>query len=146
MRTHLVVVLPPVFDHSLGLLQCVKDFTVEQFIAQLAIEAFAIAILPRASWLDVSGLGSDGSNPLSKSDGDKLRAVIGTNVCGNAARYEQIAERLDHIGCLQFPRDTYRQALSTELVDDAQHPECLSIMGTVRDEVIGPDMVGALRA
>src|SRR4249920_3751688 len=35
MWTHLVVVLPPVFDHDLSLLQCVKDFTVEQFVAQL---------------------------------------------------------------------------------------------------------------
>ena len=59
---------------------------------------------------------------------------------------EQIAERLDDIGCLELPCDTDRQALAGELVDDAQHPERLSIVGAVGDEVIGPDMVGALRA
>ena len=44
---------------------------------------------------------------------------------GMPREYEQIAERLDHVGCLQLPCDTYRQALSSELVDDAQHPERL---------------------
>jgi len=68
--------LPPDFDHDLCLLQCVEDFTVQQFVAQLSVEAFAIAIFPRASWLDVSGLGSDGSDPFSKSNGDELGAVI----------------------------------------------------------------------
>jgi len=33
-----------------------------------------------------------------------------------------------------------------ELVDQAQHPELPSIMGPVLDEVMGPDMVGALGA
>jgi hypothetical protein len=47
---------------------------------------------------------------------------------------------------LTFPGDTYRQVFSGELVNDAQHPERLSIMGAVRDEVVGPDMVGTLRA
>ena len=34
-----VVVLAPAFDQDLGLLQRVEDFPVEQFIAQLAVEA-----------------------------------------------------------------------------------------------------------
>ena len=32
-----------------------------------------------------------------------------------------------------------------ELVDDAQQPERLAIVGAVGDEVIGPDMVWPLR-
>ena len=61
-------------------------------------------------------------------------------------RDEQLAEGLDDIGSLEFPRHTDRQALTAELVDDAQHPERLSIVGTICDEVIGPDMIGTLRA
>ena len=45
----------------------------------------------------------------------------------------------------ELPGDTDGQALAGELVDDAQHPERLSIVGAVGDEVIGPDMVGTLR-
>src|SRR6478735_7834826 len=106
--------LPPDFDHDLRLLQCVEDLAVQQLVAQLSVEAFAIAIFPRASRLDVGGLGSDSGDPFSESKGDELGAIIWTNVCGNAARYEQIAERLDHVGCFQLPCHTYRQALSCE--------------------------------
>jgi len=73
---YLVVMLPPVFDYDLRLFQCVEDFAVEQLVAQLSIEAFAIAILPRASRLDVGSVGSDGCNPFSESNGDELRTVI----------------------------------------------------------------------
>jgi hypothetical protein len=85
MRTHRVVVTPPVFDHDLCLLQCVEDFTVEQFITQFAVEALAIAVLPRTARLDVSGLGSDRGDPFAKSNGNKLRAIVLTYVYGNAS-------------------------------------------------------------
>ena len=68
--------LPPAFDHDLCLLQCVEDFAVEQFVAQLSVEAFAISILPRAARFDVSGPGSDGRDPMSKGNGDELGAIV----------------------------------------------------------------------
>jgi hypothetical protein len=52
MWAHVVVMLSPIFDHGLSLFQSVEDFAVQQFIAQLSVEAFAVAILPRASGLD----------------------------------------------------------------------------------------------
>ena len=66
----------PVLDHDLSLLQCVEDLAIEQLIAQLAIEAFAIAVLPWTSRLDVSGFGADGGDPIPERLGDKLRAVV----------------------------------------------------------------------
>jgi hypothetical protein len=68
--------LPPDFDHDLRLFQCVEEFTVQQFVAQLAVEAFAIAVLSRASRRDVGGVGANGGDPFSESKGDELRAVI----------------------------------------------------------------------
>jgi hypothetical protein len=68
--------------------QCVKDFTVEQLMRQLSVEAFAKAILPRTAPLDVSGLGSDSGDPNSQRPGDKLRVVVGTNVNRDAPRGE----------------------------------------------------------
>ena len=91
MWTHGVVVAPPVFDHDLGLLQCVEDFTIEQLVTQLAVEALAIAILPRTTRLDVSGPGSDRGDPFPKSNGNKLRAVVGAYVSRNAPRDKQFA-------------------------------------------------------
>lgn len=76
MRALRAVVVPPAFDDDLSLLEGVEDFTIEQFIAQLGVEALSIAILPGAAGHDVSGLGTDGSNPVSHGLGDKLMAVI----------------------------------------------------------------------
>ena len=113
---------PPVFDHDLCLLQCVEDFSVEQFIAQFAVEALAIAVLPRTSGFDVSRPGSDGRYPLAKSQGDELRAIVGANVRRNAPRDKQVAERFNDIGRLELPRDTDGQTFAAELVDDADLP------------------------
>jgi hypothetical protein len=49
------LVAAPVFDHDLGVHQCVEDLAVAQFIAQLAVEALAVAILPWTARFDVSG-------------------------------------------------------------------------------------------
>ncbi len=70
MRAHRIVIVPPAFDHDLGLLECVEDLSVEQPIAQLAVETLAIAILPRTARLDVRGLGSNGDDPIPQRLGD----------------------------------------------------------------------------
>ena len=75
MRANGVVVPSPALDDHLGLLQRVKDFTVEQFIAKLRVEAFAIAVLPRAAWFDVGGFDSNGCEPLADGLGDELWAI-----------------------------------------------------------------------
>jgi hypothetical protein len=48
----LIVLFSPLFNRYSCLLQSVKDLTVKQFIPELSIEAFAIAILPGTSWFD----------------------------------------------------------------------------------------------
>jgi len=142
--THGVVVASPIFDHDLGLLECVEDLAVEQFIAQLAVEALAIAILPRAARFDVGGLGSNSGDPISECFGNELRSVVGADVGRNAARDKQLAQGFDDVGGLELPCDPYGQALTGELVDDAQNPERLSVVGAISNEVIGPDVVGPL--
>jgi hypothetical protein len=71
-------------------LQRVKDFTVEQFVAELRVEALTIAVLPWTAWLDVGGLGSNGSNPLADGFGDELRPIVGANVPRDSAQDEQV--------------------------------------------------------
>ena len=43
-----VVVVAPLFDEDLGFLEAAEDFGIEQLVPQLAVEAFAIAVL---GWL-----------------------------------------------------------------------------------------------
>jgi hypothetical protein len=44
---------PPGFDQRSGLSQGVEDLTIEQFVAQRAVEGLAVSVLPWAAWRDV---------------------------------------------------------------------------------------------
>jgi hypothetical protein len=52
MWSPLVIELTPLLDGHLGLGAAAKPFSIQQFIAQLAIEAFDEAVLPRAAGRD----------------------------------------------------------------------------------------------
>ena len=41
--------MSPLLDHQFGLLERVEDFTVEQLVSELGMEAFVEAILPGAA-------------------------------------------------------------------------------------------------
>src|SRR5918998_399959 len=71
-------------------------------------------------------------------------AVIGAAVARHAAQDEEVGEDIDHVRGLELASDPNRQALVRELVDDVEHAVLPSVMGAVLDEVVGPDMVGAL--
>jgi hypothetical protein len=43
-----VVVLAPLFDQHLGFLERVEHLAVQQLVAELAVEGFDVAVLPRA--------------------------------------------------------------------------------------------------
>lgn len=42
-----IVVLTPLLDDNLCFLQRVEDFTVEQFVPEAGVEAFAVPVFPR---------------------------------------------------------------------------------------------------
>jgi hypothetical protein len=54
-----------------------KRSRVEQLVTQLRVEAFAIAVLPRAAWFDVSRLGSNRCDPILHGGRCKFGAIIG---------------------------------------------------------------------
>jgi H+/gluconate symporter-like permease len=53
VETNLIVVVTPIFDDHPGFVQRIENFTVEKFVAKHRFEAFAIAVFPWASWLDI---------------------------------------------------------------------------------------------
>ena len=59
-----VVVISPVFDDDLSLLQRVEDLAIEELVPQLSIEALVVAVLPRTAGLDVEGLYIDPAEPI----------------------------------------------------------------------------------
>ena len=56
MGTNSIILFPPLLDQYLGLFQCIKDFSVEQLISELAVEQFVVTIFPRAARLNIQGL------------------------------------------------------------------------------------------
>ena len=76
MRSHGVVVPPPLLDHDLGLGEGVEDFAVEQFIAKLAVKGLHVAVFPRTARFDVGGLGTDRGNPFAQRSSYELRPII----------------------------------------------------------------------
>ena len=64
----------------------------------------------------------------------------------DAARDERIRQDIDHVDRLELAGDPDRQAFMGELVDDVEHAEPASLVGAILDKVVGPDVVGMLRA
>lgn len=65
----------PALDDDLRLGKAVEDFPVEKLIAQLRVEALAVAVLPWAARLDVGGPGANGGDPVPRRIGHELGAI-----------------------------------------------------------------------
>jgi len=146
VRPHGVVVPAPAFDDDPGFGEGEKDFAVEEFATQSRIEAFDEAILPRAAWRDIGGPGADRGNPFPDGSGDELGSIVRANMLRRATQDEQVGQDIDDIGGVQLAIDSDRQRLVRELVDHVQHAILPSVMGSILDEVVGPDVVGPLGA
>ena len=80
-----VVMVPPSFNDDLCFTQGIEDFAVQQFNPHSPVEAFAVPVLPGLSRLNVGGLCSDSSDPVSERLSDKLWTVVRPDVGGNTA-------------------------------------------------------------
>jgi len=141
-----VVVVTPLFDEDLGFLEAAEDFAIEKLVPQLAVEAFAIAILPGAARLDVEGFGPHACQPAPDDLRGHLRPVIGSDVFGDTAYQHRVRHGLQDTQAIDPPGDPDRQALPSELVDQRHQPHLAAIVGLGLHKVIGPDMVAPLRA
>jgi hypothetical protein len=75
MRPHFVIMPPPAFDDDLCLLERIEYLSVQQFVAELRVEALSVAVFPGAAGLDIGGLGPDGSDPILHGLGDELGPI-----------------------------------------------------------------------
>jgi hypothetical protein len=92
-----VVVPAPLFDQNLRLLQCVEDFSVQQLIAQLTVEALVVTVLPWRSRLDEQGLHTDPCQPVSDSNCRELAAIVRADMIRRTVPGEQLSQAREHI-------------------------------------------------
>ena len=138
--------LSPVFDDDLRFLECVEDFAVEQFVTEFRVEALAIAVFPWTARHDVGGFGTDCCDPLPKCFGDELRAIVRTNMGGDAAQDEEVGKHVDNIDCLQLSLAPDGDAFPRELINHVEHADFPAVVRPVLDKVVGPDMIWVFRS
>ena len=136
----------PAFDHDLRFTQRVEDLAVEQLVAQAGVEALHVPVLPWAAGRDVGRSGTHRGDPVLHCLGDELWPVVRPDVSGHAAQDEEVGQNLDHISGFQFAIDADRQAFMGELVDHVEHAVPPSVMGSILDEVVRPNVIAVLRA
>ena len=148
MGPHRVVVPPPTLDEHLGLQERVELLSGQELVAEPAVEALAIAVLPRAAWFDEQGFHANLGEPLTHLLGRKLRAAgtdaqrwSAADILRYAAADKQVAQSLQYVLALKLPRHVDRQALTCVLVDQGQHTESTAVARSIGDEVIAPDVI-----
>jgi hypothetical protein len=63
---------------------------------------------------------------------------------GNAAQDEEIRQSIDHVDGLEPAGHADGQALMGKFVDNVEHADPTPIVGSVLDEVVGPDVIAVL--
>src|SRR5664280_477313 len=144
MRPQAVVEPPPARDDDLRLLERVEELTVQQFVTQLAVERFDVAVLPGAAGLDEQGGDPEVTEPFAHRLGDELRAVVGADVLGDAVLEEEVSERPEHVVSGHAALHADREALARVLVDHGEQAQLAAIVGGLGHEVVGPHVVTVL--
>jgi len=140
MRPIGVVMPSPGFDQDFRFAQIIEDFPRQQLVAKFGIETLAIAIFPWAARLDIERLHADLAQPIAQGRGYELRAIVRADMLGWTMMDEQLAQRVENVPRVEFPRHTDRQALAGEFIDHTQHAKHLAVMCAVLDEIVRPDM------
>ena len=121
-----------------------EDLSVEQFVAESAVERLAVAVLPWTAGLDVVGRDAGGRKPLLDFVRNELWAIIGSNVGRRAVRLDQSLEHGDDIAPSDVEGDENGQALSSEVVDHRKNLDLPAVVETIEQEVVAPYVILSL--
>lgn len=108
MRSNGAVLPPPLLDHHPCLVEAIKYFTVEQLIAQIAVEALAVSVLPRAAWFDIEGCETRMKPRLFERISGRLHLTPEANVLFQRVaevhdRLEAIEQLMDDLAAGRYP-------------------------------------------
>ncbi len=140
-----VVLVPEAVGEVSGLGERCEDLDVQQLVRQLAVEALDVGVLPGTAGLDEERSGVDAAEPSAHFGSDKLRAVVRADVPWDAALDDDLGQLIDDVTRRDVPCSVQAQALSGVFVDHRQDLDATAVGRSVHDEVVGPDVVGALR-
>ena len=142
-RTDVVVVATPDFDHDAGLDTIAEPLRRQTLVAELAVEALVVAVLPKFARVDERSLHLCLCEPIQDRVADEFGPVVRTQEPRRTVLGDQAREHFDHAGRTDRAPDIDRQTFASEFVDDGQAFETLPIGAGVEHEVVGPNVVGA---
>ena len=87
----------PSLDENLSLVERRELLTFKQLVAELGVEALAIAIFPWASRLDIECLHTDPTEPVAHVASDELRAIVGSDMLRRPVSDEEIGQALEDV-------------------------------------------------
>ncbi len=96
MRANFVVMAAPALDDRLGLRPRPEPFETQALVAELAVEAFGDAILPRLAGLDQRRIDALRNDPGQERLRHELRAVVAAQEDRCTALAHQARQHLDH--------------------------------------------------
>ena len=145
VRADVVVFVAEGPPDALGLEEVGKQFAVEAFVAEAAVEALVDSVLPGAAGLDEAGLDARQGEPFLQEAGNKLRAVVAAHVTGRSVKRDQGGERRDDLAGAHPTAGYDIEAVVAVLVDDRQELHRVAALGGVEDHVDAPDVVDRVR-
>lgn len=116
-------------------------FAVEAFVAQGAVKALDMPILPRAAGFDIERLDPAPDQPLLEHSGDKLRAIVTADVLGQPSFAFQPFHRRDQVMGRQLAGHVQLQALPAVFIQDRQNAQPASVVRAICHEVPRPDVI-----
>ena len=141
----MIVIQPPLINHKSCFSQTQKQFPVEQFITQFAVERFHVTVLPGAGLLNVQRVHGGKFQPPLNLSGHKLGPVVTANVLGGTTHREQILQHQDHITSGVRTCRLDRQAFSCVFIQHDQQLQLSAIFGTFSHEVVTPHVIAMRR-
>lgn len=136
-----VEVTAPSFDDDLCFGARAEPLDAQALVAELAVEAFVVGVLPGLARIDQGRADAAMGEPLEDCQADELRSVVRAQEERSAVLADEASEHLDQPLGADVACHVDGQALPGELVDDGQAFELLAIGTRVEDEVVGPDEV-----
>src|SRR5690606_11343381 len=122
-----------------------EEVHVEALVAQRAVEAFDVGILPRTARRDVERLRAARFEPALQGLRDELRTIVAAQVLRRAVQHEQPFKDVDDALRSDAGLDADRQALASELVEHRQDAQLPAAFGAVLKKIIGPYVLWSFR-
>ena len=140
----LVIVAAVIFGQDAGFGDAEHEFPVEALVAQAAVEAFDMTVLPRAARFYIESLDPAPGQPVAQDAGDKLAAVVTADVLGRAPFGHQSFHHFDQVVGRELAGHVQSETLPAVFVNEAKDTQSSAVVSAVGHEVPAPNVVEPL--